>query len=88
MWLRGVGAADGAVPVLQRHLRSDEGDFAGRVGSEVGVVLQDSRTHSAEAFLERLSRSLRETLGPDVRLEMEVLTSPGDAGRIQNRLPA
>lgn len=87
VWLRGVGAQDGIVPVLQRHLRSEEGDLAGRLGAEYAVVLQDSRAHAAEAFLHRVASSLRETLGSDARLETEVLTSPADAGRIRDRLP-
>ncbi|MFQ5888708.1 MAG: ATPase domain-containing protein [Gemmatimonadota bacterium] len=89
VWFRDHATLLGRLgPILRQHIRAEAGDFCGEVGDGFGVVLQDSRARQAQAFLERVGRSLKEAAGPDARIEAEVLTSPGDAGRIEARVSA
>lgn len=76
-------ATDAFDRVLIESVRAESGDLVAPLGGGFGVLLQDARTHQAEAFLRRVQAELRRQGNP-ATLEAEILFSTDEADRIRH----
>lgn len=73
--------------VLVQSVRTESGDLVARAAGGLAVLLQDARAQQAEAFLRRVQTELRRR-GHTTPLEVEILSSPEQAGEIRRLIGA
>lgn len=78
------GIADRTKAVLLEQVRWDVGDFVGQLGPGLGVVLQGARPSQAEAFLDRVRKSLARAGVEDPAIDLAVLNSATEGERISD----
>lgn len=81
--IRVSGAGEGVGEVLIEAIRADSGDAVGQVEDGFGVLLQDARTHQAEAFVARVEQDLAGR-GFEQKLSVEMLAYPEESDRIRS----